>query len=202
MLASSESPPREIEADLAIAEGKVLEALWSDPSDRHTKILSGKYDVVVLQGTLSRTGIVYGGLTADTETKFQEYVAKFDEEIRKGGGQTVLFMHWQFNEDGAMSIQDISRIYEEVAAERHIRVAPAGLAWQRAQRAQPGLVLLSDSVHANAEGSYLSACVLYATLFRRTPIGVTDAPSIGISKKQAAFLQRIAWETFVDWKQP
>jgi hypothetical protein len=202
LLAGSANPPTEIKAELAIAEGKVLEALWSDPSDRHAKILSGKYDLVVLQATLSKTGTVYGGLTADTEAKFHQYAAKFDEENRKGGAQTVLFMHWQFNEAGAMSIQEISRIYREVAAERHIRVVPAGLAWQRAQKAQPGLVLLSDSVHANAEGSYLSACVLYATLSGRTPVGLSEVSMTGISKERAGFLQRIAWETVLDWKQP
>jgi len=201
-LAASANPPAQIKAELATAEGKVLEALWSDPSDRHSKILSGKYDVVVLQATLSKTGTVYGGLTADTESKFHEYAAKFDDEIRKGGAQTVLFMHWQFNEDSAMSIQEITRIYKEVAAERHIRVVPAGLAWQRAQSAQPGLVLLSDSVHPNAEGSYLSACVLYATLSGRTPVGLSAVSWTGISKERANFLQRIAWETAVSWKQP
>jgi hypothetical protein len=202
-LAASARPPLKITVDRSISIGSVLEGLWSEESGgRHEKILKGKYDIVVLQATLSKTGTVIG-YTADTEKKFHEFGAKFDDEIRKGGAQTILFMHWQFNEPKAMTIEDIARIYKEVSIERGIMVAPVGIAWQRAQKKQPKLVLLSDSVHPNFEGCYLSACVLYATIFKKTPVGLANHIKwSAVTPAQAKFFQSIAWEVVQEYDQP
>jgi hypothetical protein len=193
-LAASASPPMTIVTYRSTQDGTVLEGLWASGS-RHETILKGKWDRVILQATLSKTGTVYGGITADSEMKFHEYAKKFDSEIRKAGARTVLFMHWQFNEPDAMPIQDIARVYKDVAAERGVEIAPVGLAWQQAQKRQPNLILLSDSVHPNFAGSYLAACVLYSTVFKKTPVGLSSIESAGMTAEQAAFLQRVAWET-------
>ena len=85
------------------------------------------------------------------------------------------------------------------------------MAWERAHREQPGLSLhFRDGSHPNPTGSYLAACVFYATLFGQTPEGLSPVrystrfgtPEEGepeaitpLSQEEAAFLQRIAWET-------
>jgi hypothetical protein len=200
-LAASASPPTRMAADASFTGSTVLEGLWSEPGSRHEQILEGKYDRVVLQATLSEAGFP-GRFIGDTEQKFHEYAGKFDEEIRKGGARTVLFMHWQFDLPRAMNIEEIARVYWDVAKELGVEVAPVGLAWQRAQKERPNLTLLSDSVHSNSLGNYLAASVLYATLFKKTPVGLTYFGWGGITPEQAAFLQRVAWETVQDYTQP
>jgi hypothetical protein len=194
-LAASAHPPKRIAADESISLGTVLEGLWTEAGSRHDQILGGKYDMIIIQPTLSQTGTVYGGIVADTESKLYQYARMFADEITQAGARPVLLMHWQFNEPNAMTIDNIARICTAFAAERGIKVAPAGIAWQRAQQSRPNLVLHSDSVHPNVFGSYLSACVLYATVFNKTPLGLSFSEWPPITAEQAAFLQHIAWET-------
>ena len=55
-----------------------------------------------------------------------------------------------------------------------------------------------DGVHTTWEGAYLAAATIYAALFERSPEGLPY--HLGISDGDAAFLQRIAWETVNDWE--
>jgi hypothetical protein len=199
-LAAAGSSPMKLKVETSISGGQVLEGLWEQQA-RHEQIQGGKYDRVFLQASLSKTGTAYYGGTVDTEEKFHEYAPKFDAEIRKAGAETVLFMHWQFNEPDAMTIEEIARVYGEVARELGVEVAPVGLAWQRAQREMPDLELLSDSVHASATGCYLTACVFYATLFKKSPAGLAYFGWAALPPQRAAFLQRVAGETVRDYRQ-
>ncbi len=62
--------------------------------------------------------------------------------------------------------------------------------------------LFTDDIHVNDTLRYLSACVHYATLFERSPVGLTGElnriwgePYLRLNKEMALVLQRIAWET-------
>jgi hypothetical protein len=55
-----------------------------------------------------------------------------------------------------------------------------------------------DLVHASWQGAYLAAAVIYATIFGRSPEGLDY--TFGVSEEDAAFLQRIAWQTVTDWQ--
>jgi hypothetical protein len=71
-------------------------------------------------------------------------------------------------------------------------VAPAGLAWAESLRLVPRLDLwASDGRHPNTAGSYLTACVFYAMLTGRDPVGnpFTD----GLGSGEARILQEVAW---------
>jgi hypothetical protein len=70
----------------------------------------------------------------------------------------------------------------------------------RAQAERPDLALIgADEVHATWEGAYLAAAVIYATLFDRSPEGLPFHHAL--SEDDAAFLQRVAWETLEAWHQ-
>jgi hypothetical protein len=185
-----------------------LEGLWQLSSSRHENIIGGAYDALVVQATLSSTGkVYYESVVADTKEQFRDYAKKFNELSRRGGARTVLFMQWQFNEAGAMPIENIECIHRRISEELEVEVAPVGLAWRRAQEEQPDLKLLLDPVHANVEGSYLAACVLYSTIYKQSPVGLfylpEDSPSLwpGMSAERAAFLQRIAWQAVQEYEQ-
>jgi hypothetical protein len=73
-------------------------------------------------------------------------------------------------------------------------VIPAGLAFARAHRQRPELVLhASDRRHPSLAGTYLAACTVYAALFKKSPEGLKY--TAGLDAGTATFLQTVAWET-------
>ena len=71
-------------------------------------------------------------------------------------------------------------------------VVPVGVAWQRVLAEHPEIVLHDkDKSHPNALGSYLAACVFYATLFGKTPVGLWSPA--GVAPETAKLLQATAW---------
>jgi len=80
----------------------------------------------------------------------------------------------------------ISDAYLRAARETKSSVAPVGVAWERVRRIFPSIELYdSDGSHPSPAGTYLAACVIYATLFHQSPEGL---PS-----KFPKELQSIAW---------
>jgi hypothetical protein len=84
--------------------------------------------------------------------------------------------------------------YLTIAREQHVAVAPVGFAWSRAvdQDARSGL-WQDDGSHPAAKGTYLAACVFYASIFRQSPLGLTYYA--GLTGDEEAQMQRIAADT-------
>jgi hypothetical protein len=89
-----------------------------------------------------------------------------------------------------------------IARELGATVAPVGVAWKKALVADPKLVLhQADKSHPNPRGSYLAACVFYATLLDKSPLGLPGELRRGwktlvqIPPEEAKRLQEIAWQT-------
>jgi hypothetical protein len=95
------------------------------------------------------------------------------------GAETVVFMNW------------MSRHRGDLADQLGKPVAPFASAWDEAYRQRPDLDLLDDDGrHPNLAGSYLAACVVYATLTGRDP--TTSTFTAGLPPADARFLQRVA----------
>ncbi|MGK0187125.1 MAG: hypothetical protein ACI9R3_002911 [Verrucomicrobiales bacterium] len=87
----------------------------------------------------------------------------------------------------------------------HVQVAPVGSAWERAGGLLPTdaeeFVDLhsSDEYHGNDNGYYLTAAVIYATIYRKSPEGLSDTSEVEALKLEltvdAAMLERVAWNT-------
>ena len=84
----------------------------------------------------------------------------------------------------------INRTYARLGRELGATVVPVGRAWEMVRRARPSLDLYSDEFHPNFMGSYLAACVFYATLFRRNPVGLSYTG--GLDQSTVRYLQRVA----------
>ncbi len=91
--------------------------------------------------------------------------------------------------------------YLDIAKQLGARVAPVGIAWKKTLAADPPFVLHSpDNSHPNPTGTYLAACVFYATLQKTNPAGLPGEINkdnkvlISIPQEEAKLLQRIAWE--------
>lgn len=201
-LVDSSSLPYDIEAESVHRFWASLKIMW-DATNAPEAIREGNYDVVVLQGDLSQT---------DVET-FHDSTRKFVTEIETVGAEPVLFMLWPPGKDGEWPPMDeISKAHFDIAAELGVDVAPIGLAWQRAMKERPELDLYS-SAHPfpSIYGTYLAANVVYATVFRESPIGLAYRPegyfalsnggyALEVAEEDAAFLQRIAWEAVQEYQ--
>jgi hypothetical protein len=191
-LAGSASPPLVIEADNVVRPSSSLEQTWKRTKVREV-IDNGAYDVVVLQEDLPLT---------DVDT-FHEYARKFDAEIKEAGAEPVLFMAWP-DSDSEVTIEEIAQAHRDIAAELGVDVAPVGLAWQRAMEERPELDLYYlDGIHPSIHGTYLAINVVYATVFGKSPIGLAYLATrgrVGVTEEEAAFLQRIAWETVQEYQ--
>jgi hypothetical protein len=83
--------------------------------------------------------------------------------------------------------------YSEVGRQLNVRVVPVGRAWAEAIRRAPGFDLWADDGrHPSRRGSYLTACVFYAALADRSPVG--NKFTGGLSFAEATFLQGVAWD--------
>ena len=183
-LANSADPPLVIQADSEVWAGKSLEWLWNHSKARK-KISEGDYDVVILQDALHDVGV----------DSFHKHTRLFVEEIRETGAEPVLFMTWARRK---LSTEEIAQAYIIIAEELDVDVAPVGLAWKRAMEERPDLNMYHrDRLHPSIHGSYLTVNVFYATIFGNSPVGLSYLPTEkgGVTEEEAAFLQRIAWET-------
>lgn len=92
--------------------------------------------------------------------------------------------------------QRLARSYLRMAKENRAVVAPVGIAWERLRLDKPVIGLYADDVHPNATGAYLAACVLYATIFGDTPVGLFHPQTISPNKSR--YLQETAGDTVFD----
>ncbi|MEZ5173239.1 MAG: PKD domain-containing protein [Bacteroidia bacterium] len=87
--------------------------------------------------------------------------------------------------------------YKQMADTTQSIIAPVGMAWKAVRETNPDLELFSsDNSHPALAGTYLSACVFYNTLFRKTSTGL--AYTAGIAAQDVSLMQSLADATFND----
>jgi hypothetical protein len=175
--------------------------------------------VVLLQESLQDT---------DVDT-FHEYARKFDAKIKETGAETVPFMAWTLSYSD-LTVEEIAEAHSDIATELGLKVAPAGLAWQRTMEERPELNLfVMDGIHPNIYATYLTTNVVYATVFGQNPSDLAYLPSLHgrdctaedkdeatpdpslaayfqgrgpdcMTEEEAAFLRRVAWETVEEYQ--
>ena len=136
----------------------------------------------------------------------RRYSRLFAERVRAAGAKPIFYMTWA--RQWAPEMQDtITLGYTCAARETKALVAPVGEAWKLAFARRKGLVLhVADRSHPNPAGTYLAACVFYAVIHGKSPLGLPGRLTftnekrsrrtlVNLTKPDAAFLQRVAWET-------
>ncbi|MEM7038673.1 MAG: PKD domain-containing protein [Bacteroidota bacterium] len=87
--------------------------------------------------------------------------------------------------------------YLNMANWNNATVAPAGVAWVEARNRDPQISLYTgDGSHPNYTGSYLTACVFYATMYRKAPTALNFYGSLDTAT--ATFLQTVAEDVVFD----
>ena len=161
------------------------------------KLTARQWDFVVLQEQS-----VIPAVPAARATGMYPAVRQYTAVIRELNAEPVLLLTWG-RRDGLreFGFPDFRAMQEQltagtlaIAAELGERVAPAGVAWQLGVSRDSSLALWGpDGSHPSQAGSYLTACVLYATLFRASPTGL-PAPD-GLPPETTRRLQDLARES-------
>jgi uncharacterized protein DUF4886 len=144
--------------------------------DTERTLTASKWDVVVLQEK-SEISSVESLRQADMYPAAHDLVAM----TRAAGAQPLFFLTWAHrNGWPANGMPDYSSMqssidagYLFIADQEHAAVAPVGDAWMAIvnQTSDPGL-WQDDGSHPTAKGTYLAACVFYASIFRQSPVGL------------------------------
>jgi len=131
------------------------------------------------------------------QANFFEYAKKDSATVRKHGAVPVFFMSWAYADRPEMT-QALADAYTKAGNDNDVLVVPAGLAFANAIKRDPELILYAyDRRHPSPAGTYLAACTLYASLFKKSPVGLTY--TAGLGSHTAHFLQTVAWETVQDY---
>ena len=161
------------------------------------KLTARQWDFVVLQEQS-----IVPAVPAARTTGMYPAVRQYAAGIRELGAEPVLLLTWgrrdglrEFGFPDFRTMQDqLTAGVLAIAAELDERVAPAGVAWQLGVSRDTALALWQpDGSHPSLAGSYLTACVLYATLFRASPVGLSAPGSL--PPEMARRLQELARET-------
>ncbi|MFY0571942.1 SGNH/GDSL hydrolase family protein [Archangium lansingense] len=169
------APGTRLETGSVLMGGATLESHWKGAEAR-ALIRSGAWNYVVLQeqsllGNLSINGVAHMNAP---EERFFPYGRLFAQDVAAAGAQPVFYMTWSRKAD--MPAQEVlTYAYARLSREERGVLSPVGVAWQRVRRERPELELyVEDGHHPGPAGTYLAACVLYASLFHQPCLG---APS-------------------------
>ena len=180
-------------------------ASYSTLNDGSNKLSFNKYpdgkvfEAVVLQDNSQ------GPIHPELSKFFKKYAAIHSKDIREAGAEPVFLMTWAYAGKPEMT-QQLADATIKVANENNALVIPVGLAFAKSLKERPDLKMtVADNRHPTAAGSYLEAATILASLTKKSPEGSTflggcEKP---LTKEDAAFLQRVAWETvkdFYGWK--
>ncbi|HEU4751489.1 MAG TPA: SGNH/GDSL hydrolase family protein, partial [Armatimonadota bacterium] len=182
-LAAAGTPGVSMTAERSILNGASLRRHWN-AGEAARLIQEQRWDAVVLQEQST--------LPLKNPARYHENVRLFAPLIRAQRARTVLYLPWARRaapESQEPLTAAVTGIAEEIGAE----VAPVGPAWEavRATGAGPELYE-ADGSHPTAAGSYLAACVFYATLLDRSPEGLPAPRRAGLTEQDVSLLQRVA----------
>jgi hypothetical protein len=202
-LAASATPSKTLTAQMVSRGGATLQRHWEEGAALNV-LRQSKWDYVILQEQST--------LPITDPATMHKYARMFDAEIKKTGAKTIFYLTWA-RQNQLENQAKLNDAYFAIAKELQAQVAPVGIAWAKAFKEDPKLTLhTEDRSHPNAAGSYMAACVLYATLFKKSPenlagnlLGqaIKDDGSLSderveliyLNQTEAKFIQRIAWRT-------
>lgn len=161
--------------------GSTLSGRWG--THVQDSVENGGHDIVVIQEH-PETPYTY-------INTFKEWALKWDSLAVSNGASTIHFMQHPTYADFDLHMNTIDSITTLVGELTGAPVAPCGLALEEAYDGTNYDDLYQDYIHQTYDGSYLYACVLYATIFNESPVGL---PALKCS--DAVGYQTIAWDIY------
>ncbi len=157
------------------------------------------FELVILQGGSMEP------LTEENRSAFAAKAAEMSDKISATGADVALYMthayvppHEKYDAD---MIDLIESTYVQTGAAIGAQVIPVGLAFERAYQERPAIELHKpfDGSHPSLLGTYLAACVVYASIYNEQASAIDYDYFGDIDPHDAEFLRRIADETVADF---
>ncbi len=178
------------------SSGETLAGHVADTTTAST-IRSEHWNTVVLQDQSENPSLAYY-----RQSEMYPAATRLVAIIRQDDAQPLLFLTWAHQtgwpqadlSDYTTMQAAVDQGYRGIAAELDVPMAPIGEAWQSVVSHDKDAALWqSDGVHPTLAGTYLAACVFYATIFEQSPVGLSYHG--GIPDSAAADLQQAAAST-------
>ena len=150
--------------------------------------------------------------TIQRADSFQLFGEKLYDLAESTGADVYLYMTWARAWNPYMQ-ENITAGYKEFAEKTGAHIVPVGPAWQRSRELRPDLTLHDpDGSHPNSMGTYLTACVFYAVLTGKSPVGLPhrlitkdkDGETLYLTiqnPNDALFCQKVAEEIVQQWQK-
>ena len=156
------------------------------------------FDAVILQDNST------GPIHPQRKEIFEKYAKQHAYDLQCFGIQALIMMTWARKNKPEMT-QQLADATTKVGNEADAMVIPVGLAFAEAIKQDPKLELYrADKTHPSPEGTYLEACVVFASMYHRSPVGLKYYGIEQVEEKTAHFLQEVAWNTvceYFGWKK-
>lgn len=138
-----------------------------------------------------------GPIHPSLKNVFTQYAKKDSDIVRRHGATPVFFMSWAYADRPEMT-KLLEAAYTKAGNDNDALVIPAGLAFARSIDLRPDINLYDpDKRHPSLAGTYLAAATVYASVFRKSPVGL--AYSAGLDETVASHLQQVAWDTVQEY---
>lgn len=179
------------------------------------KIQSRQWDVVVLQEQSQLPAFAPGTVAANTEV----YAKRLDSIIRDNNActETMFYMTWGRKNGDASNCsfytpfctyegmqRRLRESYLKMTQDNNAVVAPVGATWKVVRDSFPSVDLYSpDESHPSIYGSYLAACVFYASIFHRSPHGNTFISTLSATDAERLqyFTEKVVTDSLNQWQQ-
>jgi hypothetical protein len=155
---------------------------------------AARWNVVVLQ-----EASVIPAVEVDRQSLMYPAARELVRLIRAIGAEPIFFLT-PAHRDGSPEVgldsyavmqSAVDEGYRVIAREMEAAIAPVGDAWAAVVRHGEGAGLWqTDGSHPTVEGTYLSTCVFYAAIFRKSPEGLPYFA--GLPRDEALKLQAVA----------
>ena len=146
--------------------GMSLRQHWNHENNLKTKdiIVKNKFDIIVIQD--------HSMQAINKPDSLLYYGRLWGDFIRNSGAKVYVYTTWA-RENDPQKQQIITDGYQKLAAEIGATVVPVGQAWEKVRTLRPDIQLFDkDGSHPSPSGTYLSACVFYAVLTGKSPVGL------------------------------
>jgi hypothetical protein len=196
-----------VDAGTAAGNGWTLENHAGSPITA-AKLARKKWDIVVLQEQSQLPSV-----EQFRQTQMYPAARRLIGAIRNQGARPLFYLTWArrdgWPENGMPNYASmqaaINEGYLAIAGDQRVAVAPVGYAWSILLASEtPAALWQEDGSHPSEAGTYLAACVFYATIFRESPKGLSYHSSL--SADEAATIQAVAAQTVLDdptkWPAP
>ena len=166
----------------------------------HTNIGAKKpFQLVILQGGSGETN------TKSERKIFSNEIKKMVKKVHEYGAEAALYMIHAYVEPhdkaNPRMIEDIKKMYIDAGNKNNALVIPVGIAFENAYKVKPGIALHKpfDGSHPSLLGTYLAACVVFASITQQSPLEIDYNYYGEISNSYKVFLQEVAHKTVEDF---